>query len=39
VRLGNSLPTAQRWREGSENSEKNHFETVNIMSNGKSRLN
>jgi hypothetical protein len=39
VRLGNGLPTGQSWKEYGENSDKNHFETVNIMSNGKSRFN
>jgi hypothetical protein len=38
VRLGNGLPTGQRWRESSENSEKYHLETVNFELNGKSRI-
>jgi hypothetical protein len=39
LRLGNGLLTGQCWREGSKNSENNHLETVNIESNGKSRVN
>jgi hypothetical protein len=38
LRLGNGLLTGQCWREGSKNSENNHLETVNIESNGKSRM-
>jgi ankyrin repeat protein len=38
VRLGNGLPTGQLWKEHRKNGDKDHLETVNIMSNGKSRL-
>jgi hypothetical protein len=38
VRLGNGLPTGQRWKECGENSDKNHFDTLNLKSNGKSRF-
>jgi hypothetical protein len=37
VRLGSGLTTGQLWEEHSKNGDKNHLETVNIMSNGKSR--